>query len=450
MPDKNLVISVSRSGFTLLISALIEIQKATGLSQISNRELVLKSFIDRASPYIVSKYKQAFTDFGWSNDLIFSGEFDSLVGGSKWLNPKNSDLACFWKYFGIRGKGEFLLKVSHPKQVLDYYQIVHSHVNPKTWLEDPYYSNYRKFTSIRNPIAIINSYCFAINSITSEYIQRFCPNADEIQIRQKIALYKMTDLNFFSSFINFLTSYFENFIPVKDEYVSIKWEDLIARPVTTIQYLAEHLERPISSEIAEEIWQFLGHRNLSRSHQYNYRYNHHKDSRIIGNWKKGLVNEHLELLEQSNFNHYLTALGYDPIQKLDPDEYSPFQKLVSRYIQRQEVYKSKKDPNLYVFGFSKNNIDPSHFNFKSYEQKQWTQIERCSIPDNSPIVETVSGLAEEFCNSVNPILEEIITTEFSRKAETQKFMYSLNKRLKDLFRDQPQYASELRLENMKF
>ena len=54
---------------------------------------------------------------GITRDLIFNGEFHKLIGGPKWVSEQFPQRACFRKYFGVRGRGDFLLVTSHPREV---------------------------------------------------------------------------------------------------------------------------------------------------------------------------------------------------------------------------------------------------------------------------------------------------------------------------------------------
>src|SRR5207247_1065249 len=137
-----------------------------------------------------------FSRFGITDDLVFNGEFHRLVGGPKWLDKANPKLACFRKYFGIRGQGDFLSVTSHPREVMEFYPVVHSHTAPELWLKEAYYASFAKFASVRNPIGIINSASFSLNAMASEYLQRSMPGESEDIIRQRHGLYKLTDLDF--------------------------------------------------------------------------------------------------------------------------------------------------------------------------------------------------------------------------------------------------------------
>ena len=126
--QRPLVIGTPRSGFSLLIAlinSILDLSK-TG-RRLSRRDFALKAVVEVASRYTTGKYRQAFDRFGLASDLVFNGEFHRLVGGPKWLDKTDPRRACFRKYFGIRGQGDFLLVTSHPREVMEFYSVVHSH-----------------------------------------------------------------------------------------------------------------------------------------------------------------------------------------------------------------------------------------------------------------------------------------------------------------------------------
>ncbi|MEZ0370693.1 MAG: sulfotransferase domain-containing protein, partial [Candidatus Sericytochromatia bacterium] len=392
MRIKPLVVGAPRSGFSLLIHVInsiltqveIQLRQVHGKqlnAETYNRDQIVRPLIDFFSFYLTEQYKQTFTRFGIIEQLVFNGEFHLLVGGPKWLDKKHPGRACFRKYMGAKGYGDFLLITSHPQQVLEYYPTLHSHLEPARWLNDPYYKDFLKFTSVRNPIGIINSSCFSLNAMASEYVQRFMPGEDETAIRQRQALYKLTDMDFVMGLIKYLRGYLDEYLPVRDGYHLMKWEDLISHPGPTIQTIARQLGIEISEDSGRAVWAPMDHKNLLIYHQHNYR----RGKGIVGDWKKSLVQEHMELFRECGFEDYLRELGYPPIPTLDPRDYSPYQKLVARHIRRGEIFRNTGDPDLFGFAFNKTNIDASKFNFKSYPPRNWTHVERTTFSDDKAV-----------------------------------------------------------------
>ena len=429
--DRPLVVGAPRSGFSLLIAVIQSIQHLVQYeSQRPARDFIMRGFVDLTSRYITSKYKETFAKHGITDNLVFNGEFHLLVGGPKWLDKDNPELASTRKYFGAKGMGDFLLITSHPKEVFEYYSVIHSHTAPKLWLEHPYYEPFKKFTSVRNPIGIINSATFSLNAMTSEYIQKFAANEDENVIRQRLALYKLTDLKVVEGLVNFLKNYLDEFLPLKEQYFIMKWENLISNPVQTIKIVASELGVEINDDMALAIWQPIDHKNLLEHHKHNYR----RGKGIVGDWKNSLVNEHIDIFREFGFETYLKELGYPTLQELDPRGYSPFQKLIARHIQRGEVYPNTGDPDIFTFAFNKSNIDASKFNFKSFPKKQWTHVERSTFSDDS-VVEDVSETAEQACSKINNILLEMVNSNLNGKQSFQTLVRSLDKRCSELIQD---------------
>lgn len=423
---KPLVVAAPRSGFSLLISIINALAFAGG-EPSTIRGTLLKRLVELTSFYITNKYKETFARFGVVNDLVFNGEFHLLVGGPKWLDPAKPERACFRKYFGIRGMGDFLLVTSHPREVMEYYAVLHSHSAPALWLNEPYYERCRKLTSIRNPIGIVNSASFSLNAMASEHIQRFQPNDSEDLLRQRIGLYKLTDIEVVRGLILFLKNYLDQYLPTKNGYFVMRWENLIENPVKTIMSVAAALDVACDESKAEAIWRPMDHVNLLEHHKHNYR----TGKGIVGDWKNSLVNEHMHLFREYDFDLYMEALGYPPIPDLDRSLYSPYQRLVERYIRRGEVYRNTGDADLFGYAFNKSNIDASAFGFKSFPKRDWTHVERSTLRRDD-IVEAVSDVAEESCEKINRIFAKVLGADLTQAAAAHDVARSIRDDCLDL------------------
>jgi Sulfotransferase domain len=423
-----IVVAAPRSGFSLLIhvaNAVLARHRPPGPPDTRNR--ILRSLVDFCSDVATRRYQQVFERFGVLSDLVFNGEFHLLVGGPKWISSERPERAYFRKYFGVRGMGDFLLVTSHPRALLEYYPVIHSHVAPPLWLEQPCYDGCPMLTSVRNPIGIINSATFSLNAMASEYVQTFMPRVSEDFLRNRLALYKLTDLQFFRGLVTFLKSYLDQYLPVRDQFHTMRWEDLIMHPARTIQRVGAALECDLSEEQALEIWKPMDHVNLLHHHKHNYR--HGKG--IVGDWKNSLVNEHMNIFREYRYDDYLRELGYPPVPVLDPREYSPYQRLVAAHVGRGEVYRSTGDDNLFNYAFNKSNIDASAFNFKSYPKREWTHVERSCL-NHEALVEAVSDAAERLCEDVNPLFDEVIGAELGTTRQAARLVQDLNHRLDSL------------------
>lgn len=404
---KPLVVGAPRTGFSLLINVLSELYPLTPGKADGKRRL-LRAFVDKAGGVISATVEETLAGHGIREDLIYNDNFRQLLGGPKWLCEHDRSRACFRKYIGVRGKGDFTLITSHPREILDCDAIVHSHSHPSVWAAESAYEDYLKFASIRDPVDTVNSACFSINALTSEYIQRFLrPKDDNDGLRQHLALYKLTDLDFFEGLVRPLTAYLEEFLACREAYHEMQWEDLIARPVETIGGVAVVAGVPIDEAYAREIWSSIGHRNLTGAHKHNYRRGHGR----IGGWKSTLTNEHLAVFRECGMEPLSGALGYGKICDLDPGEYTPFQRKVSGYIRRGESFQSYDDPDLFEFAFNKSNLDASKFpRFKSYDWREHTRVERSSFEDEV-ILEDAWAAAEAAAGVINQALEALIALE---------------------------------------
>lgn len=410
-PFKPLVIGCPRSGFALLCSVVINFVPLVRY-RIDLRQRLLNALIDGLGDHVSTSIIRAFEAEGITDDLIYNGNFRKLIGGPKWLSKQREGDACFRKYIGVRGKGDFTLITSHPREVLDCDEIVHSHSDPAFWLEHPGYADYCKFASIRNPIGIINSSVFSINALASEYIQRFVPPRDDNdELRQRLALYKFTNLDFFEGLVKFYAKYFEQFMAVRESYIVMRWEDLIDRPVPTIVGLGRAADLPVSEDHAAEIWRRLDHVNLTGNHKHNYRRGKGK----VGDWKNWITNRHLEIIRSHGFDPHMEALGYGPIANLEEDKYTPFQKRVDEMLRRGRVYDEYPDRDLFEFAFNKSNLDSSKFPFRRYDWKDATQVERSSFNDDA-LLETVWDAAEAATARLNTVLRTLLDGQYDTEA----------------------------------
>ena len=431
-----LVVGAPRTGFSLLIHVLNRVLSLPGRPSVRPaREQVIRELVPLFSDYATRRYLQTIDRCGETPNLVFNGEFHRLVGGPKWIDKQNPDRACFRKYVGLKGQGDFLLITSHPREVMEFYDVIHSHTAPALWLQHAGYRDHAKFASVRNPIGVINSSCFSLNAMASEYLQRFLPQEREEHIRQRHGLYKLTDLEFVRGLVKFLKTYLDEFLPVLDRYFVMKWEDLINSPVPTIQHLASGLGLRLSEPEAQAIWKPMDHVNLLEFHKHNYR----RGKGIVGDWKNSLVNEHMELFREFGFDDYLQALGYPPIPTLDPRDYSPYQKLVAAHLQRGEVYRNTGDPDLFGFAFNKTNIDASKFNFKSFPKREWTHVERTTLA-NDALVLAFSDTAEDVCAQVNRIFACVLSADWHEPVDTGRALTDLHLQCRSLVAalDQPE------------
>lgn len=390
-----LVLGYPRTGFTLLISVIAEISNCT--NSVRHGRYALKAFCDTAGMQISEHIDQVFQRRGISNDLLYNYNFRQMVGGPKWLREGCNDTACFRKYIGVKGKGDFTLITSHPRQVLDYYEIAHSHVAPSRWAAHPAYAEHQRFASIRHPAGTLASACFSLNALASEYIQKFVPpEQDNDLLRQKFALYKLSDLNFFEALLSPFKAYLEEFSRCSDQYVTMRWEDLIQNPVDTVLKVADAMGVNIDRQQAVEIWRKLDHVNLTGAHKHNLRYGHG----IVNGWKLWLTNTHLDMMRDYGLDVFSQEWGYGSIGTLDEAAYAPFQKQLASAISNHEIIREYDDEDLFGFAFNKSNLDLSRFTFKRYDWRTHTQIERSSCTDDDLVME-VWDAAESACDAIN-------------------------------------------------
>lgn len=410
-----LVVGSPRSGFALLGSVMSHLLPMDP-PRLDLRQRLIRAVVRQLDMSVARPIEAVFAAAGHAGDLIYNGNFKTICGGPKWLKSDDPSRAAIRKYIGVRGMSDFTLIVSHPAEVLETDNILHSHSHPRLWTELPCYDGFVKLASVRNPVGIVNSSLFSINALTSEYIQRFMPPEDDNdEMRQRLALYKFTDLEFFSGIVRHYKGYFDEFLAVADRYHVMRWEDLILDPARTIARIASHAGLPVDEEHAGQIWQRLDHVNLTGAHQHNYR----RGKGIVGDWRNWVTNRHLDVIRDNGLEPAMRAFGYGPIEPLDEAAYTPFQSTVADMLARGEIYRDYPDQDLFGFAFNKSNLDSSAFSsFKRYGWRRHTSIERSGFTDEA-VVMAVWDAAEAAVGEINQVLETVLSGRWGSEAEAR-------------------------------
>jgi hypothetical protein len=422
-PFKPLVVGAPRSGFALLASVLIHfVPLAPG--KLGLRQRVLNALARHLGDHVSIAIVKAFAERGITRDLLYNANFRYVTGGPKWLKAGDSGTACFRKYIGVRGMGDFTLVTSHPRELLDLDEVVHSHSDPGLWLSHPGYRDYVKYASVRNPIGILNSAVFSLNALASEYIQKFVPPAlDTHALREQLALYKFTDLDFFEGLVRFLAPHLREFLRYREGYVVMRWEDLITAPVPTIRGLAAAAGITVDEPFAREIWAKLDHVNLTQAHKHNYR----PGAGVVGDWKRWVVNEHLEIARRHGLEEIAAELGYASFGRLDESRYTPFQQQVAGYIRRGEVHRDFFDPDLFTFAFNKSNLVSDKFPFRRPGWREHTQIERSIFRDEA-LERAVWEAAEGATGELNAFLRDVLGAPCDTRVTALRHLDALRRR----------------------
>jgi len=422
-PFKPLVVGAPRSGFALLASVLIHFVPLAP-PKLVLRQRVLNALMRHLGDHVSAAIVSAFARRGLGNDLLYNANFRYVTGGPKWLKAGDPGTACFRKYIGVRGMGDFTLVTSHPRELLDMDEVVHSHSDPGQWLSHPGYRDYVKYASVRNPIGILNSAVFSLNALASEYIQKFVPpELDNHSLREQLALYKFTDLDFFEGLVRFLAPHLREFLRHRDGFVVMRWEELITAPVPTIRRLGEAAGIQVSEAFARDLWAKLDHVNLTQAHKHNYR----RGAGVVGDWKKWVVNEHLEIARRHGLEEIAEALGYGAFERLDESRYAPFQKQVAGLIQRGEVHREFFDRDLFTFAFNKSNLISDKFPFRRPGWRRHTQIER-SIFQDEALERDVWDVAENATGELNAFLRDFLDAACDSQAAALRHLGTLRRR----------------------
>lgn len=422
-PYKPLVVGAPRSGFALLTSVLIHfVPLAPG--KLDARQRVLNALMRHLGDHVSSEIAKAFAQRGITGELLYNANFRYVVGGPKWLKQGEPDTACFRKYIGVRGMGDFTLVTSHPRELLDMDAVVHSHSDPGLWLTHPAYRDYFKCASVRNPVGVLNSAVFSLNALASEYIQKFVPPArDDHELREHLALYKLTDLDFFEGLVRFLAPYLREFLQHRRGYTVMRWEDLVTEPVPTIRRLGQAAGIEVSAAYARGIWAKLDHVNLTQAHKHNYR----PGAGIVGGWKRWIVNEHLDIARRHGLEDIAVELGYEKFGRLEESRYTPFQQRVSGLIRRGEVYRECFDSDLFTFAFNKSNLVSDKFPFRRHGWRRHTQIERSIFTDQA-LERAIWDVAETATGELNEFIRDFLDVACATPADILRHLDALRRR----------------------
>jgi hypothetical protein len=401
-----LVIGAPRSGFTLLIAVLSRIYPFTA-GKRRPRLPAIRAYAGARGAGISAAIRGVFEARGLAPELVYNATFQDVAGGPKWLDPERPERACIRKYIGVRGMGDFTLITSHPREILEVYDVVHSHSKPGLWASETGYAGYAKYASLRHPAGVLNSSCHSINALTSEYLTRFRPrDAHDDGLRRQLALYKLTDPVFFEGLIDPLKQYLLEYLSCRGRFTEMKWEDLIEAPAPTIMRLAESAGVAMDRTIAAGIWDALRDRNLTGAHAHNYRRGHGR----VGAWRGSLTNEHLDMLRARGMEEIARELGYGGLGSIPLASYTDFQRRVSGHLRAGTICREVDDEVLFGFAFNKSNLDSSRFSgFRSYGWREHTRVERSSFSDEKLLFE-VWDTAERAVAEFNAGLHALLGT----------------------------------------
>jgi hypothetical protein len=125
-----LVVGAPRTGFSLLIYIIAKLLPFTGFVG-GRRHRVLSALADLAGPSISEAIRESVRLLGKENDLVYNPNFRYVAGGPRWVPPDQPNVACFRKYIGIRGYGDFTLITRHPRELLESQEVIHTHSHPR-------------------------------------------------------------------------------------------------------------------------------------------------------------------------------------------------------------------------------------------------------------------------------------------------------------------------------
>lgn len=398
------MVGIPRTGFSLLISIINQIRQSVDAPP-DRMQLRMTALSETFGQDLGLAIESSFADHGLSELMMFNDNFRYLLGGPVWNMGDLGRRAYFRKYVGVDGSKDFTLIASLPIESLLRYPVVYSHGPASDWTSNVDLQLGARFASMRNPAGTINSACFSINALASEYITKRMPTADSESLRYELASYKLSSHKFFDALLRPLKSGLEDLLSVKDKYHIVSWEDVITQPEATISRLGHLLGLELKTNVARTIWKRISYRNLTGAHRHNYRVG----KAFVGDEKDSLVNEHIELLKQSGVDDLAVEFGYPKLDFFDPSKYSPFQERVSNAWRRGEELNDCKDPTLFEFAFNKSNLDFSEFGYRSHEWLTDCRIERSGLPEEALEID-VASRANQSLASLSQLVDFVSQT----------------------------------------
>ncbi|MGJ8483988.1 sulfotransferase domain-containing protein [Pseudoalteromonas sp. SYSU M81236] len=360
-----------RTGYALFNTIIHKLLLCSGkLNQDINKKIAQNAF-QEFGIQLYHGYMKALEPYVKNKEnIIINGEFRTICGGPQWFGPDGEMYVR--KYIGIVGMGDILVTHKIPSELKYFYDSIHSHENPSNLLN--LVDNKTAFATVRNPLGIFNSANHSINALSSEYLQKFCPDKSPSDVREEMSICKFSDLKLCTGLLKHQKKYWDEFLNIKDNFNVIKWEDLITHPITTLEKISAILGISLPHSALASIWNSMDHVNTMLYHQHNYR----EQKGIIGDWKNNIVNEHIELFLQHGFQHIVKDLGYSELKYLNENEYTPKQREIAENIKNGNK-PTIKDRDFLTFSFNKSNIDASEYNFYVGDWVENTKIERSTF-----------------------------------------------------------------------
>lgn len=178
--------------------------------------------------------------------------------------------------------------------------------------------NYTIFMPIRNPLdaivssafkSYINPYAHYKNSMALDLDISEALNLSDSPVREQWGLHHLHDLDWFTHIVKEQKKYYEAYFPLKDRLVAVKYEDLLAEPLSVLSMVCEKLGSSFTHDEISALWGELGMKPLPNNPK-GHCFKPGKDK-----WLKYLTKKHLDILRQHGYEDLLHRLGY----QFDPD-----------------------------------------------------------------------------------------------------------------------------------
>ena len=143
-----IMIGLPRTGFSLIGSVLTNLFHHTD-NKFGSMHKIYRTFVNEIGKSFGRTIDKVFEEYNLETNLLLNDNFRNLCGGPIWNTDALGTKAYFRKYIGVRDHGDFTLVIALPLDILDQYELIHSHGPFRDWSRNKQFLAYQKFSSIR-------------------------------------------------------------------------------------------------------------------------------------------------------------------------------------------------------------------------------------------------------------------------------------------------------------
>ncbi len=175
-----------------------------------------------------------------------------------------------------------------------------------------YKHHYKIFVPIRNPLDILYARAYKINQDFYYRLMAEDPGLaqdlrkSDTPVREQWGQARLQSKEWFEMKALEMKQYLESYLNICDQVFTVKYEDVIEKPIDTINNICTHLSLERSEKDNLELWKKIGFKSLAKSGaQPGHLF--HPGSNV---WKIGFTWQNLQILRDLGFESILSELGY--------------------------------------------------------------------------------------------------------------------------------------------